>query len=347
MKRFLLTGTGLLILAILPNFLAGILRFHAGDRIPFRIHTDQDLAWKLKHNTASFKQYPVRSIGDMSLQPVHSSNILRIDDPFGFSNQTENRSPEILYSGDSFMNDPHTATDEGYQARTNRLLGFNASYNIGNHECGGFRVFNELTNGYFQQKPKLLICEAVERNAWRLFTEGPSELRTRKIKSIPYRLFFSDLILGNNFQHFQQSRLFREPERPKIGTARNTRNGRVWFLNNQRTDFSAYSLKQMADSMSLIHDVLAKQQIQVLFVIAPDKESMYPDLFGQSAIPTLQDSLRIRKIPFIDIYHSLTQLDGNAYFPGDTHWNELAIQRLTDSVVHCYRLLMNPKKEKP
>lgn len=347
MKRFLLTGTGLLLLAILPNLLAGILRLNAGDRIPFRVHTDQDLAWKQQHNSKSFQPHRVVPIADMSLQPIRNNSILRIDDPFGFSNQNENRNPVILYTGDSFLNDPHTPTEEGYQNITNTLLGFNASYNIGTHECGGFRVFNELMNGYFLEKPKLVICEAVERNAWRIFTEAPAELRMKKIKSIPYRLFYSDLILGNNFQNFRQSRLFREPERPHIGTARNTRNGRVWFLNNQLTEFSSYSLKQMTDSMKMIHQLLSKQQIHVLFVIAPDKESMYPELFGPSSIPQLQDSLRMQNIPFIDMYHALQSTKETTYFAGDTHWNEKAIHQLADSVVQRYRLLFPAQKPKP
>ncbi len=338
MKRFLTYGTFLLAIAVLPNFSIGILRMHAGDRIPYAINRDKSYVTTEQAQVKQpYQLFPVFAVTDMSRKPVWKDSILRSNDAFGFSNMVENRTPEILFIGDSYFNDPHFTTTEGIQATTNKHFQQNIAYNIGKSECAGFKVYNELNDCFFKKKPALIVFEVVERNAFDVITKAPAELRSNSFKTTPYKHYYADLLLGNNLKGLDKSKLVKKEKKPPVsGTVRTINGRKIWFLNNSLTEVSDPGLKTMVDSMKVIRDLLNKRQIQVLFLIGPDKESTYPALYGSSYLRSLQQKMRAQHLDFIDAHAALEGNGLKYYYDGDTHWNQQAINLVCDSVAKRY-----------
>lgn len=339
MKRFLTYGILIAVIAILPNFIVGLLRTRVNDFIPYTQQKNKDFYGTALEKELNYQLAPTTPVADMSRLPIRPEPTYRASDMFGFSNMVENKSPEILYIGDSFFNDPHSPTNNGIQAQTNDFFHKNIAYNIGAHNCGGFNVYNELNHYFFKKKPRLIVFEAVERNAYEIIKNAPNELRKNSFKSVPYKNYYLDLLLGNNFKDLNKSKLWHQEVKPVLGTAHYINNQKIWFLNNHLTSVSDYEINKMIDSMKMIQTILQPQNIHIVFLIAPDKESVYPELFGASYLPALQNKMKAQNLDYIDVFSTLKNKGAEYYYEGDTHWNAAAIKLVSKETINKFQTI--------
>lgn len=333
MKQFIGTLTVLIFITIIPNAILGIARLYTGDTIPFVINRNKAMITPKESPDSAIHISRVFPKSDLSREAVYGlDSIVKYTDRFGFSNVVENRSPGILYMGDSFLSDHHLSSSEGLQSLTNQKSGKNICYNISSMGCSGFRVYNELKNNYFKSTPKYIILEVVERNMYDAITKSYKELEQNLFKTEPYNNLFFDLILGNNVKNLRKSKLFGEYG-PKTGTERKINKDNIWFLNNQLTPLTESNIDEMIGCMIKTKALLRKKGVKIIYILAPDKESMFPGVFGTSKLGALQDEMRDNGIEFIDVYSRLKENGPRYYFAGDTHWNGEAIEVVTDSVV--------------
>ena len=337
MKRFLSRCLVIVLLSLLPNLIIGILRFNAGDPIPYYLNREK--SHLTKSQTYSLANKRIYSIpkGDLSKQPLlGTDSVLKIFDQFGFSNVVENKSPEILLIGDSYLDNNRENAFTGFQALINKKLNGNIAFNIGGNGCSGFKVYNELNESYFKSKPKLIVLEVVERLAQEVIISLPSDLKERKVKTKKYKYFYVDLILGNNFSNIGQSNLF---SKNKNGFTKDIQGEKIWFLSNKPTIYPDSILNQMVNSMKLTESILEKEGIKVMFVIAPDKETMYPQVFGKSSLEKLYAEMKNQKLLYINTDSLFKSQDRKFFYDGDTHWNQNAIKTITDQISEKYKEL--------
>jgi hypothetical protein len=336
MKKMILKSVSLLSVALLVNAALGLVRLRLGDEIPYKTNIREqyftDNQYKGRCDTTVY----VHTRTDLGHDSIHlPQGLLRIYDHYGFSNMTENKSPELLFIGDSFFEDPQLSTTEGIQALCNQKMNRNGSYNIGAHGCSGFKVYNELSEQYFSQKPRLIIFETVERALSTHIEEALLDLRKHRYKTLQHHYYGFDLLLGANFCNLKESKLFFTKEDKKYGTLRTVRGKEVYFLRNKCSIYA--NLKYIVNQMKEIKDILRHQNIQIVFVVAPDKESMYPELFGASSLAALQALMQQNGIAYLDVYSPMRQDPDAFYFRSDTHWNEKALDLLSSLAVDYYK----------
>jgi hypothetical protein len=339
MKSFLINLLIVFVLSILPNYIIGVIRLKRDEPISYVLNEKKSFKASSKVFSINKKPIYIRPRGDLSKLPLFKGvSVMRFVDNFGFSNIQINDSPEILYVGDSFLNDQALNTSDGIQSKTNKLLNRNVAYSIGNAGRAGFRVYNQLRKSTFKKNPSLIIFEVVERHLYEVLINAPNELRSNK--TFPNGYFYFDLFFGNNLQDFSFKKLFDSPSktpRTPLGVARTHNGSKVWFINNKTTLLSDDSLNAIVDSMLDVKSMLEDQKIKIVFVIAPDKESIYPELFGQSSLKALHAKMKARNLDFIDMLSLLENQGENYYYAGDTHWNENSVRLLTEEVAKKYR----------
>ena len=329
MKKFINKLLLLSFISLLPNLLVGLIRLLMNDdMIPFSLNISKDfeLLAKKRESIYTFKKLPP-PINDMSNRPVRDDSLIRCIDRYGSSNVQRNPAPIILYIGDSFFEDPRMNTIDGLQSQTNHIFNKNVSYNIGNTGNSGFQVYNELINNGFIRKPRLIVFEVVERHAASIFKKAPRQLINNEIKTKKYNYFFADFILGNNFNELAHSKIFKRG-RSVIGTPKYLDQNTIWFMNNKLTIFRDTITNALVDSMIVIRDHLKKDSVDIVFVIAPDKESVYPDIYGKSNLLKVHEAMLDRGIAFINMHTEMENKGMMYYYDGDTHWNNEAISLL-------------------
>lgn len=97
--------------------------------------------------------------------------------------------------------------------------------------------------------------------------------------------------------------------------------------------FTADQLSEWKDYLERRHDLLARKGSQFLFVIAPDKETIYPeqlpdairhalrpDRLGQLMAHLRATGSKVSVLPLHDVLRA-AKSEGLVYFPQDTHWN--------------------------
>jgi ribonuclease BN (tRNA processing enzyme) len=186
----------------------------------------------------------------------------------------------------------------------------------------------------------VIIFEVVERNAKDVFINAPVELINKTHKTKKYLYNYLDLIMGNNLKYLNESKLYKRKNTSVYGK-HTVEKEAVWFINNRLTHFTNFDEKNIISSMQLISQKLKADNIKIIYLIAPDKESLYPNIFGKSNLEKLQFVMRKNGIDFIDMYTYMLNKGKNFYYLGDTHWNQNAINLLTDQV---FDKLSNPKK---
>ena len=329
MKKFIQKTIIITFVLLFPNIFIGLIRLkNNDDMIPFVINTSKDFEAQAKKRTAVYSPLKMPPpMNDMSRKLIRSDSLIRYIDRYGSSNRLQNTAPHILFIGDSFFEDPRMDTDKGLQQKTNIIYKQNISYNIGNTGNSGFQVYNELIDKKFIRKPRVIIFEVVERHLANIFKKAPVQLRNKEYKTIQYRNCYADLLLGNNFNQFQHSKILNANPRVS-GTPRIVNDHEVWFMYNKLTQISPTTVKEIADSMLVIRDLLKKDNIDIIYVIAPDKESVYPSLFGTSNLFGLHKMMSDRQIRFIDMLTPMESHGDKYYYDGDTHWNDEAISLL-------------------
>jgi hypothetical protein len=334
--RKLISKSGLILLiVVLINLITGLLRLNAKDDIPYVTNRMETFVTTNQFYGRADTAVYIKTRTDLGHDSINlPKGILRVCDHYGFSNITGNLEPEILYLGDSFFDDPHISSTEGIQAQTNKKMKRNGSYNLGSNGCSGFRVYNELSSKYFTKKPKVIFFETVERALASNIHDAVQQLISKQYKSVVHHYYGLDLLLGANFKEIQSSNLFTQKSDKRYGYVRTIAGKKVWFLRNRLSEYA--ELNSIVGSMEKITKAFQSQNIKVVFIIAPDKESMYPELFGVSKITLLHHLMKSKKIEFIDVYSELLKNRDSNYYATDTHWNGRAIDLLTTMTTDYY-----------
>jgi|GEM_PF-4312797 len=335
MRKFIRKSVLLLFIVVLINLSMGILRIMAEDEITYVTNRKEEFVTANQYYGRADTSVYIKTRTDLGHDSINlPKGILRICDHYGFSNVAENKTPEMLYIGDSFFDDPHVNSTEGIQALTNKKMQRNCAYNIGANGCSGFKVYNELDAQYFKQKPKVIFFESVERALATTIPEALVHLKTGQFKSQKHQYFGFDLLLGSNFKDLKMSKLFVKPQDLKYGYIKTVDGQKVWFLRNKRSVYA--ELNKIVEDMQEIQTILQQRGIKVVFVVAPDKESLYPELFGRSKIELMNELMKAKKMEFLDIYSEMMKNRSLYYYNTDTHWNGRAIDLLTNLTTDYY-----------
>jgi hypothetical protein len=269
---------------------------------------------------------------DMSRE-ISKSRLIRFTDKWGFQNVSDIKNPEILFIGDSFFEDPYLSYNKGLSQN------FSKSMNIAAVGCSGFKVFNELkTKGYFTELPKYIVIEVVERNIGGAWSNLFDQIESNEMKSVPYNYYGLDFILGNNFKGatLNSLSLNRTSIAPmKQGVMYEIDNGRsIYFYKNQITKHDNGTTEKILTSMRKVTHYFKQNNCQVVFLVAPDKESIFPEIFSKSNLPTIQKQFDTLGISYIDMYKAIMESSKRkeCYFDGDTHWNENAYRILIEEI---------------
>lgn len=336
MRKFISKSALLLFIVVLINLLMGFIRLQAEDEITYISNRKEEFVTANQFYGRADTAVYIKSRTDLGHDSINlPGGILRICDHYGFSNVADNKAPEMLYIGDSFFDDPHLNSIEGIQSLTNKKMQKNCSYNLGANGCSGFKVYNELSAQYFQQKPKVIFFETVERALSTSISEAVQDIKTGQFKSQRHEYFGLDLLLGSNFKDLRTSNLFGQPQNKRYGYSKTVNGKKVWFLRNKLSIYA--ELNKIVDDMERIHNAYQKQGIKIVFIVAPDKESLYPELFGTSKITLINELMKVKKIEFLDIYSEMMKNRDAYYFDTDTHWNGKAIDLLTSLTTDYYR----------
>ncbi len=339
MKKFILKASLFIGIILSINLVMGFVRLQLKDEITYRRNQQAKCVTINQYVGRADTQMYLKTVTDLRLDSIALPlGIHRIYDAYGFSNAFPNKAPKILFIGDSFLDDPHIATDSGIQASCDKALHQHLSYNIGGHNCSGFAVYNDLMlRKAFTDKPKLIVLETVERYLHDNITDAYYQLLEGKLKSNHDCYFGMDLLFGNNFKDLRESKYFyHAAEAPRFGQfSQIVDKDTVWFLRNKLSQIT--TVEHIVQLMQKLKQLLEQQNIQIVYVIAPDKESLYPQFFGASQLDTIQKVMHQEGIPYIDIY---TQLKGNPlfyYYNSDTHWNGNAIKLLGLNAAQYYK----------
>lgn len=336
MKQFLKKISVFCLLALSLNLLIGIARLQVEDEIPYRVNKREAFVTANQFNGRCDTAVYVTSRTDLGHDSLNlPKGVLRICDAYGFSNAQANSNPDILFIGDSFFDDPHLNTSEGLQAMCNKQLHRNAAYNIGANGCSGFAVYNELRAKAFLNKPKIIFFETVERAMNTHILGAAKQLKSGEFKSIQHHYYGLDLLLGANCKDLSASKLFFDKEDKKYGYIKKVDGKEIWFLRNRLSVFA--ELKSIVAAMLRMRNTLAQQNIKLVFVIAPDKESLYPKIFGTSKIELLYELMQQSELECIDMYTAMMANPNDYYFATDTHWNGKAIALLADKAADYYQ----------
>ncbi len=336
MKRFLFKSGSILLVVVFINSTIGIIRLiNADPTLPYSINrsqefinTNQKYGRVNLRNTSKRKEFKL----DLSGEVIVKYNFIDVYDSLGFRNFYSNKNPEILFIGDSFFDDPYISAENGMSAKIKN------SMNISTWgETPGLGIYNNLKEiGYFNRTPKFIFFEVSERKAERVLSGLYSELISNKYKVKKYQYFYTDLIFGANFKDLKVKSILGS------NVSQNSAKSQVkpFDIDGNKVYFRSSKINKIKLSTALINslknvvDYFRKLDCEIVFVIAPDKESFYPELFGESTLSLLHRSLHQNGISYIDMYGKIyKQPDFKSYYHrGDTHWNEKAFNLLISEV---------------
>ena len=330
MRKFILKIILVLSPVIIFNILFGILRYNQRDKtIPYLQNFNKQYITlaQIDHNVG-FVESDSQQF-DMSRE-FRYSKMMRYRDCFGFQNFNDIKNPKVLFIGDSFLDDPFLSYDKGLS------FNFEQSLNIASNSCSGFKVFNELKElGYFSEFPNFIFIEVVERNLLEWGTLW-KQIEKKETKTTPYNYFGLDLLFGNNFYGASMNNLglIGSGSVQKLGVSRKVDGRDVYFLNNAIQPYKSEMVDKIVANMISVSKYFNNNNCQVIFVVAPDKESVFPEIFSSSNLPIIQRQMEAAQLEYIDMYGAIMQSPRrkNCYFDGDTHWNEEAYEILINEI---------------
>lgn len=107
-------------------------------------------------------------------------------------------------------------------------------------------------------------------------------------------------------------------------------------------------LDAIAEKMSAVCGYIRSKGKEPLFVIVPNKNSIYPEYmpsyFGNRSetcnLTLLQERLEALGVPFVDAYHILLagKQEGELYLHKDTHWNNKGARLVLNEIYAAYGL---------
>ena len=277
---------------------------------------------KSKRDTSYINEMP----GDLSGEPLNKQPLLLIEDKYRFVNEQPNPAPEILLCGDSFFRSRRDNDSGGLQSIINEVFKCNLSYSIGGPGCSGFKVYNELLKNGEISPPKIIVLEVVERNlgAWKNLSQ---QLLNNETRTVPYRYYGLDLLIGNNFRNFDikwHKNVLQKRGRISGGYVKEINGKKIHFVSNKVTVYESKFLDEIVGELQKTRDILKDRHIELVVTIAPDKETLYPEIFGVSSLNTFHERMSKAGIHNINLIPELSRDPAHFYFNGDSHWNSYA-----------------------
>ena len=324
MKRFISKTALYVILGLLPNILMGVIRIYLGDKnMPFQINKEGR-----SHQEAILNPYAT-FYKDRKTDLSHDTfkHVKNNRDANGLSNVQPNKQPDVVFIGDSFFADLLCSSDSGIQARCNRMLGYNAAYNLGYVSSANFKLYNEYIKKGIIAEPKIIICEISEAYTSR-WLSLKAELLSGKQRTKITNYYGLDFLLGNNFSGINYAKLLHRNN--YLVYKKMIDSVPVYFAYNRTTHIPTNQVGAIATDLLFIQDYFLRKNIQIYFLIAPDKESLYPSLFGPSGLGRINETFTKCGVHIIDIYTDLLHDPRKYYYDGDLHWNDQALKKLLE-----------------
>jgi hypothetical protein len=281
---------------------------------------------------------------------------------------------EILTLGDSFFN---SSLQSGLFADE---LAAKSGYTVHNlTDSNFFEPFSYplaylAAIGYKPDRRQILILESVERSSLERTSTFASNTGSAEnsLNAVAFKLF-----KNNDVEYFFKNNLVTHPAIKWVKNLRFNWFGSIdkaigaYSLNpdmlfyQRDVDFAALAkpdpvLDRAADRVAdLARTLHRKYNLELLFVVVPDKYSVYRDYQDQKKpydryIPRLVERLRDRGVPAVDLYSAYLRFRRNdprpLYFAGDSHYTATGKMVLVDE---CIREIaeMNGRKrtsvEKP
>jgi hypothetical protein len=281
---------------------------------------------------------------------------------------------EILTLGDSFFNS--ALQSDLFAGELAAKSGF-AVHNLASSDF--FEPFSYplaylKAIGYQPDRRRILILESVERSSLERTTtfDSGGGSSANRLNAVAFKLF-----KNNDVEYFFKNNLVTHPALTWVKNLRFDWFGSIdkaigaYSLNpdmlfyQRDLDFASLAkpdpvLIRTADRVADLAQILRrKYNLELLFVVVPDKYSVYRDYLDQERpydryIPRLVERLRDRGVPAVDLYSAYLRFRRNdprpLYFAGDSHYTASGKMVLVDE---CIREIadMNGRKrtsvEKP
>jgi hypothetical protein len=325
MKKFIINLLFVFVILAFPNLSIGIYRLLISDNtLQFNKNlNDENFIFNYKIKSKRDTLFSNFRKGDISNKISKlDDTLVSIYDEFGFSNLTQNRRPEIVLIGDSYFHDPGNGTEYGFQSKINSYFNKNCSYNIGAVLCSDFRVYNEFyEREIFLKKPKFIILEIIERNFYK-WSNIYKDLSVNKIKTSKYKYLGLDLLLANNFQHNSLNNSKQSNDEIKEN------DDIQLFYKNKVSVYDDELIENVVNELEWVRNYLLNQNIKLLVLVAPDKETLCPNRFGKSSYEQIYEALDQKDIANLNILEFFKN-DLSYYYQDDTHWNQKAIDLIS------------------
>ena len=325
MKKFIVKLNIIFFICVIPNFFLGIFRYCNQDET-LRLNqnlNEQNFIFNYKIKSKRDTLFTLFRKGDLT-EKVNKlvDTSYSIYDEFGFSNCAVNNKPEIVLIGDSYFHDPGNGTKYGFQSKVNSYFNKNCAYNLGAVLCSDFRVYNEFfKREIFLKEPNFIVLEIIERNFYK-WSNIYKDLSGNKIKTSKYKYLGLDLLLGNNFEYNSLNNV-------KQKDLNSNGNKIQLFYKNKVSVYERKLIENIVIELERAKNYLLKQNIQLLVLVVPDKETFCPTEFGKSSYDEINDALDQKHISNVNILKLFKNDLSFYYYNDDTHWNQNAIDLIS------------------
>lgn len=331
MRLFVFKVLLLIMPILLLNGIVGLFRYFYGDPTLIYNQIEKKKYFNSRQETNLIGYNFIDSAKfDMSGE-LWGSKIIKHFDKFGFSNKLTGTDPSILFIGDSFFDDPFVSWSEGLSWMVDK------SMNISSMGNSGFLVYNEMfKNGVFHSHPKIIFLEVVERNlnAWAGLRE---QLEFNKTKTTGFKFPALSFVFGNNFPDLSflfKSKATQKKATQKYGVYNLGGTKPVMFYKNKLSSYSDKDIEVIINNLVFVNRWFEKRDCKIFFLIAPDKESLFPEVFGTSKLEYIQGKMSEKGLKIIDIYNEFIRSENRLvlYHAGDTHWSPIGFEKVKEKI---------------
>ncbi len=134
-----------------------------------------------------------------------------------------------------------------------------------------------------------------------------------------------DFIFGDNISFYK----IIECNKSKITKKTIENDKEILFLNSKVIQRQESEINLILKQIQLTQDYFKRQNIQILFMIVPDKETLYPDKFGVSSLNLINSRMKQNKINHINLLEIFKKNPNYYYYTYDSHWNQNAIDTVS------------------
>lgn len=108
-----------------------------------------------------------------------------------------------------------------------------------------------------------------------------------------------------------------------------------------RNGLTDYEVESLAYNIKLMQDELSLEDIDMLFTVAPNKNSLYPELMPSRYKPDVakRNMTRLRPllekydVSYLDLYELFGDIDEVMYLKGDSHWNNTGAALVAGEII--------------